>query len=252
MPSEHVMAHRQTLQAMGLTLYVARYPLPGAATSLDFEASPASTGADEEPLRPGVESAQEEAVHEESVHDTPDRFADAQSSPAASPAQALLSATSLDAQPVKPTPPPRQPAALDRAPPLAPFTLAAAALGDCLWLEELPDGVLGRDQVQLMRAMCRALGWPVEPLTINQFTWPMHRNPQFDQSADAATAALSAFVGRQMEAGQCSRLILLGSAAQDRLGDMLPATAVLATHSTRDMLGNPLLKRDAWRDLRPQ
>lgn len=141
---------------------------------------------------------------------------------------------------------------MDVAPALAPFTLAAVALGGCLWLEELTDGVLGRDQVQLMRSICHALGWPVEPLTINQFTWPMHRNPQFDQSADAAMAALSAFAVRQMEANECSRLILLGSSARDRLGDVVAGVPILCTQSTHDMLANPLLKRDAWRDLRRQ
>lgn len=254
MSSEHLMAHRQTLQAMGLTLYVARYPLPGAATSRNFEELPASPGAGEGPPRSGVESARDAHAHEGFHQETLDRPATGQPAPqsptAAAAAQALLSAASPDA-PVKPMPVPRQ-AAKGAAPPLAPFTLAAVALGGCLWLEELPDGVLGRDQVQLMRAMCHALGWSIEPLTINQFTWPMHRNPQFDQSADAATAALSAFVGRQIEASQCSRLILLGSPARDRLGDMAPGTPVLRTHSTRDMLGNPPLKRDAWRDLRPQ
>ncbi|TCO75974.1 hypothetical protein [Chromatocurvus halotolerans] len=250
MPSEHLMAHRQTLQAMGLTLYVARYPLPGAATSLGFEESPASVGAGAAPLRQGIESA-----HHGTDGEALDRSAqeppDAQALQASVTAPSLLDAASLNVAPVKPTPRPRQATAVD-APALAPFTLAAVALGGRLWLEELPDGVLGRDQVQLVRAICHALGWPLEPLTINQFTWPMHRNPQFDQSADAAKAALSAFVGRQMEAGQCSQLMLLGSEARDRLGDMPPGTPVLCTHSTRDMLGNPQLKRDAWRDLRGQ
>lgn len=251
MLSEHLMAHRQTLQAMGLTLYVARYPLPGAAISLDIEESPASLGADAAPLQQAVESARGETDS-----DTLDRFTKehpaAQAQRASAPAPSSLAAASLDVAPVKATVRSRQGAAVGAAAAVAPFTLAAVALGGCLWLEELPDGVLGRDQVQLMRAICQALGWPLEPLTINQFTWPMHRNPQFDQSAEAATAALSAFVGRQMEAGQCSRLILLGSAARDRLGDMGPGTPVLCTHSTRDMLANPRLKRDVWRELRPQ
>lgn len=256
MSSEHLTAHRQTLQAMGLTLYVARYPLPGAATSREFEESPAIVGAGAEPLQQGAGSAHDETTRNESGHGSLDRFPEGQSAPQSAPAsaaaQAALAAVSLEAAPVRPTARPRQATAVDAPPAPAPFTLAAVALGGRLWLEELPDGVLGRDQVQLMRAICHALGWPLEPLTINQFTWPMHRNPQFDQSAEAATAALSAFVGRQMEAGQCSQLMLLGSAARDRLGDMAPGIPVLCTHSTRDMLGNPLLKRDAWRDLRPQ
>lgn len=220
MSSDYVMAHRETLQAMGLTLYVARRPLPGAAASQNFADVQARSGSTARPLPQGAQPTRR-----------------------ASPAEALvqpresLAAAAVDAP-------------LAVASPLAPFTVAAVTLGACLWLEELPDGVLGRDQVQLMRAICQAFAWPVEPLTINQFAWPMHRNPQFDQGAEAAMAALSAFVGRQMEAGRSARLILLGSSAQDRLGDVACDAPVFRTESTRDMLANPLLKRDAWRDLR--
>ncbi|MFN2330016.1 MAG: hypothetical protein ABR612_13960 [Chromatocurvus sp.] len=251
MPSEHVMAHQRTLQAMGLTLYVARFPLPGAAASPDFAESPASPGARGEPLAQDGQSASGESDN------APVKYSAGQQSVAHEPppvpgAQALGSAASLDVEPVIEPAPLRKTTTMDVSPALASFTLAAVALGGCLWIEELPDGVLGRDQVQLMRAICHALGWPVEPLTINQFTWPMHGNPQFDQGADAAMAALSAFVGRQMGASQCSRLILLGSSARDRLGEAASGTSVLCTQSTRDMLANPLLKRDAWRDLRQQ
>lgn len=230
MSSEHIMARRETLQAMGLTLYTARYPLPGAApSSVQFDvrasvepqpdAKPRATPP--APDRPSAHAMPEVALAADPRADVPRRAAVSPAAPAASPA-------------------------------LAPFTLAAVALGGCLWLEELPDGVLGRDQVQLMRAICHACGWATEPVSVNQFAWPMHRNPQFDQGADAAFAALSAFVQRQLEASDCVRLILLGQAARDRLVQQSSGAPVFSTHSTRDMLRDPLLKRDAWRDLRPR
>lgn len=230
MSSELATARRKTLQAMGLTLYTARYPLPGAAASPDLlEACAAAE----------VESGVPPSM--------PDRLSEEKSFPEAM-AQ-MVSSTALPTEPPGQRPTPgRAPVAASPAP--APFTLAAVALGGCLWLEELPDGVLGRDQVKLMRAICQAMSWPVEPVSVNQFAWPMHRNPQFDQGAHAARAALSAFVQRQIEASHCARLILLGQPVQDRLGELSPQTPVLRTQSTRDMLREPLLKRDAWRDLR--
>ncbi len=235
MVENNIMASQATLEAMGLSLYRARYPLPGAAASpLWFTESDA---VDEQP------DQQRTASHP------------AQNPP---PTRAAVRVPPLSPEPDAgvPSVPARQRAAEPRTVPaasaLTPFTLAAVALGGCLWLEELPDGVLGRDQVQLMRAICRALGWPADPVGVNQFTWPMHRNPQFDQGAEAALAALSAFVQRQMNAGDCERLILLGQPARDRLGEVPPGKPVLATCATRDMLRDPLLKRDAWRDLRPR
>lgn len=239
MVEDNFMASQATLEAMGLTLYRARYPLPGAAASpLWFTASDT---VDEQPQQ---QPEQQRAARHPAQDPLPTRSA----------AWVAPLSPEPDAG-VRPVPA-RQRAAEPRTVPaasaLAPFTLAAVALGGCLWLEELPDGVLGRDQVQLMRAICRALGWPADPVGVNQFTWPMHRNPQFDQGAEAALAALSAFVQRQMNAGDCERLILLGQPARDRLGQLPPGTPVLATCATRDMLRDPLLKRDAWRDLRPR
>lgn len=230
MSSEHVLARRDTLQAMGLTLYAARYPLPGAAASPAlFDAVIADAQPDQAPAP---------------TRDVPARPRASDGSAgtlAGTPVVPAVDAEADDAAPPAP--------AVMAPPALAPFTLAAVALGGCLWLEELPDAVLGRDQVKLMRAICVALGWPVAPIAVNQFAWPMHQNPQFDQGAEAALAALSAFIQRQLEAGDCSRLILLGQPAWDRLGELSLGVPALCTPATRDMLRDPLLKRDAWRTL---
>lgn len=228
MSSDYIMARRETLQAMGLILYVARYPLPGAAMS-PFSADPTDAGG---PLPAAPVGAAVPEPGAPPAIEIPEAERPASPGPAFSRPEASIAAAEAGSAA------------------LAPFTLAAVALGGCLWLEELPDGVLGRDQVQLIRAICRALGWPVEPVSINQFAWPMHRNPQFDQGADAAFAALSAFVHRQLDTSQCERLIVLGQPAREKLRELPCGITALHTQSTRDMLRDPLLKRDTWHDLR--
>lgn len=234
MPSLYSPARRDCLQAMGLTLYVARYPLPGAAPSLPMDDDPpvvdtASLVETREPDEPGGAGRRLPA----DLLGTVSRG----TAPDHDPGPTAVPSPQADAATATPTLP-------------APFTLAAVTLGGALWLEELPDAVLGRDQVALMRAICRALDWPMTEVVVNQFAWPMHRNPQFDQGAEAARAALSAFVQRQLEAGQCARLVLLGESARDRLDGLSGEARVLAIPSTRDMLRQPLLKREAWHALR--
>jgi len=229
-----------TLEAMGLTLYVARYPLPGAAASPALPQAPSLKASSTEARGPSVDggvAGPPPSPAAESALSSPDTVhADAgEALKRPRPAAAVVSA---------PTP------AISESMSIAPFTVAAVALGSCLWLEELADGVLAQDQVRLIRAICRAFGWPTEPVTVNQFAWPMHRNPQLDQSGEAALAALSAFVHRQMESSQSRRMILLGQPVQDRLEKQVLEMPVMLTRSTRDMLSEPLLKREVWRDLR--
>jgi hypothetical protein len=128
--------------------------------------------------------------------------------------------------------------------------VAAVAVGDSLWLEDLQDGMLGREQVRLMRAICAALGWSAQPVAVNQFTWPLHNNPQLDLGKDAAETALQAFVQRQVESAECGRLLLLGDAIRERLGDASLAVPALVLPATRDMLRDARCKRSAWQTLR--
>jgi hypothetical protein len=123
-------------------------------------------------------------------------------------------------------------------------------MGDSLWLEDLQDGILGREQVRLMRAICAALGWSAQPVAVNQFAWPLHNNPQLDLGEEAASTALQAFVQRQVESAGCARLLLLGEAIRERLGDASLAVPALALPSTRDMLRDARCKRSAWQVLR--
>ena len=223
-----------------MTLYVARYPLPGAAASPALPQAASLKASATEAREPSVDggiAGTSPPPAAESALSSPDTVhADAgEALPRPSPAAAVVAA-------------PTQ--ANSESASIAPFTVGAVALGACLWVEELADGVLAQEQVRLISAICRACGWPTEPATVNQFAWPMHRNPQLDQSGEAALAALSAFVHRQMESSQSRRMILLGQPVRDRLGKQVLEMPVTLTRSTRDMLSDPLLKREVWRDLR--
>jgi hypothetical protein len=130
------------------------------------------------------------------------------------------------------------------------FRLAAVVAGGALWLEELGDAPLAREQVALVHAMARACGWTVEAPRVQEFAWPMHRNPQLDQSATAAAAALQAFLARLVDEAGLGRILLLGSSARELAARLaLPVPAALLP-STRSMLAGAAAKREAWLVLR--
>ena len=136
--------------------------------------------------------------------------------------------------------------------PLEPFTIAAIIAGGWLWLEELPRVALASEQVQLISAMVRALGLPQTQPAIAQFDWPIHTNQQFDLGPDAASSGLQGFVQRQLTDFAITTVVVLGNECQQRLPTKRPiAERLLHTVSTRSMIGEPMLKRQAWRDLRP-
>ena len=136
--------------------------------------------------------------------------------------------------------------------PLEPFTIAAIIAGGWLWLEELPRVALASEQVQLISSMVRALGLPQTQPAVAQFDWPIHTNQQFDLGPDAASSGLQGFVQRQLTDFAITTVVVLGDECQLRLPAKRPiAERLLHTVSTRRMIGEPMLKRQAWRDLRP-
>jgi hypothetical protein len=128
------------------------------------------------------------------------------------------------------------------------FSIVAVTAGGCLWLEELSQPTVSRDQLQLIRAMAKALALEESELDVSQFDWPIHNNSQLDLGAEAAIAALGGFV--QRKADRCRGLIFLGSACRQKLNmTQLELGQCVSTVSTADMLRDPLLKKQAWLDL---
>jgi hypothetical protein len=231
------------LQAMGVDTYVSRCQLPGAAETRRL----AIVRAVRAPLaQTGVGQLAETA-----------------------PARQPLSPAGLTRiETVKAAPAPAVAAVRPGAGNLpSRFSLAAISCGGWLWLEELENTPLAPEQLQLVQAMAEALGTvashgaghednssggrlPARAVT-TQFDWPMHTNQQLDQGEEAARASVAAFIQRKLEQPGCNGLVLLGRKCEARVPLGQLACARLARiASSAEMLRSPLLKKQAWRDLR--
>lgn len=139
------------------------------------------------------------------------------------------------------------------------FSLAAIVAGDWLWLEDLGNAPLAREQVWLVRAMAHALRVemsapgerPVAQVQpqIAQFDWPIHNNQQLDSGIEAAHSAVTGFLGRKFREHGCSALVLLGNAVTDWVPQERLPGPVVRTAGTLDMLQQPAIKRDVWLEL---
>jgi hypothetical protein len=223
---------------MGIDTYVSRAQLPGAAPSRRLVRTGAGADASRAGPRPQMPPR---STPQAGGEDGP-----AAASPVASPRVSRQVAADVEAAPL--------PAAPQTADP-ARFSLAAIVAGGVLWLEELQQGILSRDQVQLVAAMANAVapspqGGGRKP-EVTQFNWPMHNNAQFDQSEAAGRAALSGFVARRLGESGCRALVLLGESSARRLpADTLPDVPRVRAPSTLEMLATPDLKKAAWGVLR--
>ena len=126
-------------------------------------------------------------------------------------------------------------------------------------MEELEAALLP-EQGLLVQAMAEALGVlardtgaaGTERVASTQFDWPIHNNQQLDQGCEAARSSVTGFVLRKLEQLQCRGLVLLGAGCEARVAlEQMESSRLVQTLGTAEMLRNPQLKRQAWRDLRP-
>lgn len=139
------------------------------------------------------------------------------------------------------------------AAPATRFSLAVVAAGNRLWIEQLVEGVFAREQLELIGAMAAALIHPEpnpERPELTQFDWPLHGNLQLDLGPEEAAATLASFINRQAEARGSVEVVALGASAAERLGALPLSCARRTLPATRELLEQPLLKRDAWTLLR--
>ena len=219
----NILRHSIYLQAMGIDAYVSRRQLPGAATTQRLAIVPSSPV----PLPATATPVQMPRIEPASI-----------------------------AAPVVPA------GAAPREGRLSPlrFSLAVITCGGWLWLEELEGAVFSAEQLHLVQAMARAMGRLTagesgdngEPAALaTQFDWPIHNNLQLDQSEDAARSSLAAFIQRRLGENGCRGLVLLGPNSAERVPmDQLDDRRHRRIASTAAMLLDPLLKKQAWRDLR--
>ena len=224
----HELSRMAYLDALGIDSYVSRAQLPGAAPTRRLAIVTAS-------------NRQELAA---SVIPEP-----------------LRSRTSLVAEPARPAAVSVQAsAASQQSEPVPRFSLTAIVAGDWLWLEELA-GPLTTDQVRLVQSMAQALllchqslGGEVKPAVqpeVAQFDWPIHTNHQLALGEEAARASVVGFVDRRLGQHGCRGLVLLGQACVQRVPRQQISIVTVDTMSSAEILAQPALKRQVWRDLLP-
>jgi hypothetical protein len=219
-PHMHELTRRTFLDAMGVDSYVSRSQLPGAALTRrllvsragDVSGAAVTQKPKQPPAMPKIDSVVKSVV--------------------ATPANPdVATSTTASAS-------------------IAPFSIVAVSVGGWLWLENLPQRVVSRDQVHLVRAMVRALGFEEGELAVSQFDWPIHNNAQLDLTEEAACAALGGFVYNKMEKQRCKGLVVLGAATVKKLNvSQLDIKHCVTTLSTAAMLAKPELKKQAWIEL---
>jgi hypothetical protein len=158
----HELRRRAYLEAMGVATYVSRYPLPGAMASRKWVVNRAAG------INPQTQTTQAESIP---VMPQLDVVAKPRSVVASAPVREPTETNNTVQQ--------------SRA-----FSVASLQTGAWLWLEELPvQQALMRDQVLLVQAIARALGWgDARPEVAPLFNWPMHNNQQLDLGEEAAKA----------------------------------------------------------------
>ena len=224
----HELSRMAYLDALGIDSYVSRAQLPGAAATRRLAIVTASN--------------RQELVA--SVIPEPLR---SRTSLVAEPARsAKVSAEASGASP--------------QSEPVPRFSLTAIVAGDWLWLEELA-GPLTTDQVRLVQSMAQALllchaspGVEVKPAVepeVAQFDWPIHTNHQLDLGEEAARASVAGFVDRRLGEHGCRGLVLLGKACGQRVPRQQISVVIVNTMSSAEILAQPALKRQVWRDLLP-
>ena len=133
------------------------------------------------------------------------------------------------------------------------FAVAAASVGGWYWLDEFPPGrALGAGYMQLLQAICFALGRDADGAQLEQFHWPLPDSGQLEQDAAAARAGFTGFLQSRLERLQPQGVVLLGGLAVpwfDR--SLLEGYRTVSTVSAWEMLRQPQHKRQAWADLQP-
>ncbi|MFK7975140.1 MAG: hypothetical protein AB8C02_03345 [Halioglobus sp.] len=243
------------LEAMGIDGYVSRSQLVGAAPTRRLAiVRPQAAGAAEQEnatLAASDKRLSNDSRPASGASALLDELRRSDTKPATAAAQTSQQSQPTTVKPVSTASSPR-------------FSMAVIASGSWLWLETLEDMPLMSEQVWLVESMATALMVASDTRSpddlanqqkqrkakVMQFDWPMHNNPQLDGGVEAASASLCGFLERQQSEHQSHGVVLMGSDASHWVASDALSSRVVATPSTREMLSTPLLKQQAWRDLR--
>ena len=136
-----------------------------------------------------------------------------------------------------------------KAAPVA-FQLLIVSAGEWLWLEQLEDALIRREQLQLVQGMARCISEGDLAMTHLQFDWPLASHAHLPRDADAARESVAGQLRRLARERQARGVVLMGAACKEWI-HAPPALLCLEMPATLAMLTNPGLKRDAWRVLQP-
>lgn len=210
------------LDAMGIGSYVSRRQLPAAAPTRRLRIRRASESTEAEPV-PAATSGLDGVRSSLETVSAP--------APAEIPAPAVAPAVAADV-PV--------------------FSLAAALVGNWLWLEEIPRGrEPGREYLQLLHGICKAMDWEAGEPRLELFNWPLNNSAQLDHGEEAARHGVSGFVQARLDRNSPAGVVLLGdwdAAWFDR--GLVAQQRLLELPSAWQMLRQPMLKQQAWQVLK--
>ncbi len=254
------------LKEMGIQAYFPRHPLPGAALSPQYEATP-------EDAVPDMEGPETVSRPETSRHDLEGLVAPA-SIPQVRTEQGLEQASVTAEKPrrVVPEPGPQavettvsRPAKADASENIR-FKLSLVRVGrDMAILHHLPwagTGSLQAVHQRLLQNLLRALRLPDATLDFSEpaFHWPFADVPHLDQGVVAAREALWAWLETRL--GDVSVVLLMGADLEPLLGvgsgfpgwglrEGRQSPKVLRSRALHEVLAVPTLKRELWVDLAP-
>lgn len=272
----------QYLEALGITSWLPRAPLPGARPSADWVWH----------FRHGEVPDEDDGFFEDDAADQLPASAATSAAPVVRPPSAgegraaLLDSLGAESEGRKPASLPAAPAPAIEVPeavaepaaepllPIAPqeipeFKLAFLRLGDALLIDSLPPqsrGGLTPAHQRLSVALARALGVTAEqPPMAQMLPWPAFTSRTLDQGWEQAEAAVQRKLERLLGDPRPRFLLLLGNAAAQLVlrpresGDGLRGVLfhprselpAVASASLSEMLHVPGCKREVWRDLQP-
>ncbi|MEH6556361.1 MAG: hypothetical protein V7459_03990 [Oceanicoccus sp.] len=143
------------------------------------------------------------------------------------------------------------------------FSLSIVRASNILIIDGGLEGHINpQDYLQLLHNMLFALGAGKQQLSIDAFVWPMNKNNQIDQGEIAARQTLEAFLAKQAEQMSRRYFLVMGDVACRYVSrDPLPVgefvkygqldVQLICTQSASQMLTEPDIKREVWRDLSP-
>jgi hypothetical protein len=254
---------------MGITVYLPRYRLPGAAPSrvVPWTQAPGAAAAPVRIAAPVPSAPPAEAVNDAlpelpplSAYDSEpeamdDHYADA---PVARRAPKIeIAASEPVAREAVPTPSTAKPAARTVTPPAEAETRfqallfpVARELAVLLLLPALARQQLQDRERQLLHNILRWLGL-VEPnlRSARPFQWPLPNFP--GGGVSLAGASLRAFLDQAQREDKFARVLIFGTLLHDALEADGGLRELHATYSLQELMAVPALKRECWLSLDP-